>query len=142
VSRSYAAACCAADYSLDPAAACAELHRQLMKMLFTWLMVICGLAGLHGRVLAADPCEVLAAMHERQHPHHHHEPGQPCDPSHDTHCPLDHHHGNCSHAMPMAAEIQHAAGIGGFGFSLSLIRADAQLPPDAPFADLDKPPRI
>ena len=116
---------------------------ELMKLLFTWLVALGVLASLQGRVFAADPCEVLLALHEQEHSGHQHDLAQPCDPSHDQQCPLEHHsHGTCSHAMPMAADIHGPASLGGFGFSLSPIRGETELPPDAPFADLDKPPLI
>jgi hypothetical protein len=114
-----------------------------MKILFTWLVVLGALAGLQGRALVADPCEVIVSMHEQEHSGHQHDPGQPCDPLHDNQCPLEHHqHGNCSHTMPIASEAHDSAHLGAFGFSLSPIRSEAHLPPDGPCADLDKPPLI
>ena len=114
-----------------------------MQLLITWLFALGVCAGLQGRVFAADPCEALLAMHVQEHSGHPHDQGQPCEPSHDDHCPLEHHqHGNCSHAMPLAAELDSPTRVGGFGFSLSPIRSEAQLPPDGPFEDLDKPPLI
>lgn len=114
-----------------------------MRLLFTWLVALGVLVGLQGPAFAADPCEVLVAMHAQEHSGHLHDPGQPCDPSHDSQCPLEHHqHGNCSHTMPLAIEHHAPARLGGFGFSLSPIRSEAQLPPDGPFSDLDKPPVI
>ena len=108
----------------------------------TWLIAFGVLAGLHVRAFGADPCEVLAAMHDAGHSGHHHEHGKPCDPSHDQNCPLDHHHGACSHAMPMAAE-PHLPGIFiGFAFSLSPILREPERAPEEPFAELDKPPLI
>ncbi len=113
-----------------------------MRHWFTWLLALGILAGLQGRVLGADPCEVMAAMHEQEHSGHHHEPGKPCDPSHDKNCPLDHHHhGACAHAMPMAAEPQRHTRAA-FDFSLSPIRRESERAPEAPFAELDKPPLI
>lgn len=114
-----------------------------MRQWFTWLLAFGILAGLQGRLLAEDPCRVIAAMHEHEHSGHDHGHGTPCDPAHDDHCPLEHHnHGTCGHAMPMAAELHATTRLGGFGFSLSPIRSEAELPPEAPFADLDKPPLI
>lgn len=114
-----------------------------MRVILTWLLVFGVLAGLHGRVLGADPCEVIASMHEAEHAGHSHVPGKSCDPSHDQKCPLEHHNqGSCSHCMPMATDPHHPARIGAIAFSLLLLSAEGQSPPEAPYAELDKPPLI
>lgn len=117
--------------------------RALMRILFTWLAVLGVFAGMLGTASAADPCDVLLAMHGEEHADHQHEPGKPCDPVHDKQCPLEHHqHCSCSHAMPMAAELLAPVKLGVHDFSLSPIRGEAELPHDGPVMALDKPPLI
>jgi hypothetical protein len=119
-----------------------------MRTLFTWLALLGIMVGLQGRVLAADPCEVLASLHEAEcgehgHSHHDHDhSGDPQDSSHDDQCPQDHHHGNCGHFMPLASDGLLAPGKTFFGFSLTPVRMEHDSPPEGPFADLDKPPLI
>ena len=114
-----------------------------MRLLFTWLLAFGVLVGLQGRAFAADPCDVLLAMHAEEHSGHHHDPGTPCDPSHDKHCPVEHHqHGACLHSMPMAMDNDSCARLGCSSFSMAPIRSESELVPDGPFSDLDKPPLI
>lgn len=117
--------------------------RPLKALLFTWLVAFGILAGLQGRVFAGDPCEVLLDMHAQEHSGHDHDHDVPCDPSHDDHCPVDHHHQcACSQTMPMSAYQGMFAGLGSSCFSMAPIRSESELPPDGPFSDLDKPPLI
>jgi hypothetical protein len=114
-----------------------------MRLLFTWIVAFGVLAGFCGRALAADPCAVILAMHAQEHSEHHHDPKQPCDPSHDQKCPVEHHQqGHCGHAMPLAAEVQAPVQAGGFRFSLAPVRSEALVLPEEPYAELDKPPLI
>ena len=114
-----------------------------MRLLYTWLVALGVLAGFCGRVIAADPCAVMLAMHAQEHSGHHHDPEKPCDPSHDRKCPVEHHQqGNCCHAMPLAAVIHASAQAGGLGFSLAPVRSDAVVLPEGPYSELDKPPLI
>jgi len=120
-----------------------------MASLFTWLALLGIIAGLQGRVLAHDPCEVLESMHHSEcgdHGHSDHAPhdhGDPSDSSHDSKCPSDHHHhGICGQCMPLASDGMMAQGNHSFGFSLSPVRLEHESPPEGPFADLDKPPLI
>jgi hypothetical protein len=120
-----------------------------MRFLFTWLALFGILVGLQGRVLASDPCKVLASLHEAEcgdhgHSHHDHDHSDdPQDSSHDDQCPQDHHHhGNCGHCMPVFADELLDHGKSTFGFSLSPVRLEHDSPPEGPFADLDKPPLI
>lgn len=111
------------------------------RHLITWLLALGVLLGLQARVLAVDPCETLLAMHQQEHSDHHHDSDKPCDPSHDDHCPVEHHQqGACGHTMPLAAETHSLARVAGSLFSLSPIIEEAELAPDAPSSDLDKPP--
>lgn len=128
--------------SLNPAVSLPSSAR-LMRLLFTWLVVFGVLAGFCGRALAADPCAVILAMHAQEHSGHHHDPEQPCDPSHDQKCPVEHHQqGQCGHTMPLAADIHGSSQVGGFGFSLALVRSEAVVLPEEPVSELDKPPLI
>lgn len=112
-----------------------------MRTLFTWLAVLGILVGLQGRVIAADPCEVLESLHASECGDHHHPDHG--DSSHDEKCPLDHHHhGNCSHFMPLVTDGAISRGSHPFGFSLSPVRLEHESPPEGPFEDLDKPPLI
>lgn len=117
--------------------------RGLRSVYFTWLVAFGILVGLHGRVFAGDPCEVMLAMHQQEHSGHDHDPDLPCDPSHDDQCPIDHHHHcACAHAMPLSVDQGVFAGLGRNGFSMAPIRSESEVPPDGPFSDLDKPPLI
>lgn len=120
-----------------------------MRILSIWLLVLGVCAGFQVRAFGVDPCDILAALRLHEHGNHDghdhgHQPDAPCDSSHDEQCPLEHHHhhANCTHCMPMAAEIPHPARVSGIHFSLVPIRSDAARAPDAPCADLDKPPLI
>ncbi len=114
-----------------------------MRFVITWLVLLGVLAGIPGNVLATDPCDGLVAMHMKEHDGHDHDPAQPCDPSHDQKCPLEHHqHDACCHPMPLVAEEHAPTNLGGFSFSLMPVRSESQRPTDGPFADLDKPPLI
>lgn len=113
-----------------------------MKGFLTWLLVLGVLAGSWSRVLAVDPCDGLLEMHAQEHSHHDHDPKQPCDPSHDSNCPVDHHHGNCCHTLPIVSECQSRVAAPGIHFSLSPLSREAWLKPDEPVHDLDKPPLV
>lgn len=113
-----------------------------MKCAVHWLLILCVLLGLGLRAFAADPCEALIQEHAKQHAQHDHDPFQPCDPSHEEHCPLDHHQGVCTHSMPLADLSQSRTAAGHLAFSLSLMAADVFFAPEEPVAEMDKPPRI
>lgn len=120
---------------------------RLMRATLIWLLVLGVCAGSQLRIIGVDPCEILAAMHLHEHGHHNHENGDthhlPCDSSHDKQCPLEHHHhANCTHCMPMAAELVYPARVCCIHYLLMPIRVDGVRAPDAPCADLDKPPLI
>ena len=119
-----------------------------MRILSIWLLVLGVCAGFQVRAFGVDPCDILAALRMHEHGNHDghnhgHQHDAPCDSSNDEQCPLDHHHhSNCTHCMPMTAEIPHPGQTSGIHFSLVPIRSDSARAPDAPCADLDKPPLI
>jgi hypothetical protein len=118
-----------------------------MGLFLKAIVVLSMLIGMHSRPFAADPCDVMAAMHEHGHDHHHHDhdhPG-PCD-SHENKCPPDHHHHHgagcfCS-GMPMIDHNDHSLRLLAPCFSLSRMRHDRESIPDGPFLSEDKPPLI
>jgi hypothetical protein len=115
----------------------------LMRLLFTWLVAFGVLVGLQERVFATDPCGMLLAMHAEEHSGHHHDTESPCDPAHDKNCPVEHHqHCACVHSMPIAENHSEFARLGCSAFSMAPIRSEADVPPDGPFTELDKPPLI
>ena len=115
----------------------------VLRWIFTWLVLLGVLASLHARASAADPCEVLVAMHEQEHSGHHHDPEEPCDPSHDQHCPLEHHqHSGCCHAMPLADAAGLFVGLTAPVHSLSRHLPECEVAPDGPCLSEDEPPLI
>jgi hypothetical protein len=119
----------------------------LIRVISIWLLVFGVCAGLQARALGVDPCEILAALHLHEHGHHDHDddhlPPAPCESSHDEQCPLGHHHhDNCTHCMPLTVDLPNTAKVTAIGFSLVPILSDAARAPDAPYADLVKPPLI
>ncbi|RPJ35182.1 MAG: hypothetical protein EHM17_03715 [Verrucomicrobiaceae bacterium] len=114
-----------------------------MRWILTCLLLLGLCAGLQGRALAADPCEVLAAMHEHGESDHHHDPGKPCDPEHDKNCPLDHHGHSCfCHAMPLADVGDPLVRLRVPCLSIGRLRHERETAPDGPFLSEDKPPLI
>ncbi len=108
-----------------------------------WLLLLGVFAGLQGRGFAADPCEVLAAMHEHEHSWHDHDPGKPCDPSHDEQCPLEHHsHGCFCHPMPLVDARDLLIRLSVPSLSLSRLRHVRETVPEEPYLSEDKPPLI
>jgi hypothetical protein len=75
----------------------------------------------------------------------HSNPPSPQDHQHDgKDCPLEHHHhhGYCSHGLPLTVDqnLQYR-----FGFpdsSLLGVRHDGEVPPDGPYLSSEKPPLI
>ena len=114
-----------------------------MRLLFTWLLMFGVFAGICERALAADPCETLLKMHAQEHSDHHHDPSQPCDPSHDEKCPLDHHQQcHCGHSMPLADASDLLAGLAAPACSLSRFRPEGEVAPEGPCLSEDEPPLI
>ena len=106
------------------------------------IVVLCMLIGMHSRPFAADPCDVIAEMHEHD---HHHEHPVPCG-SHDEPCPSDHHHHHgagcfCS-VMPMIDQRDHSIRLLAPCFGLSRMQNERESIPDGPFLSEDKPPLI
>jgi hypothetical protein len=117
-----------------------------MRPLFTWLMVICTLAGLNARVLAADSgrvavCDQAAdsCCHDHQDapaPEEHHHDGDDC--------PVDHHHhiGCCAQAQPLTVENNPDGKLGVPGSSLLGVLHESEVPPEEPVLGSEKPPLI
>lgn len=111
------------------------------------ILVLSVLIGMHSRLFAADPCDVIAAMHEHGHYHHHdHDHPDPCD-SHDQQCPPDHHHhhhgaGCFCIGMPMIDQRDHKIQLLAPCFSLSRMKNERENIPDGPCLSEDKPPLI
>ena len=114
-----------------------------MRHLLTWLVLLGVCAGLHARAFAADPCEVMEKMHVHGDAGDCHEPGSPCDSSHDKQCPADHHHHGCfCHGMPLVASGDSAISLQVACSILTRLAHDGENPPDGPFLSEDKPPLI
>lgn len=115
-----------------------------MRMLVQWMLLIGFLTGLQTRVLGADPCKVLASMHETGHPGQCHEDHVPCDPAHDEKCPAEHHHHHnaCGHALPMSAELEMVCRLGMPASSLLTVLPESEPIPDGPYLSSDRPPLI
>lgn len=117
-----------------------------MRPLLTWLMVICTLAGLNARVLAADASRVAVCVksadtccqdhHDAPAPEEHHHDGDDC--------PTDHHHhfGCCSLAQPLTVENNLNGRLGIPGSSLLGVLHESEVPPEAPVLGSEKPPLI
>jgi len=109
------------------------------------IVVLSMLIGMHSRLFAADPCDVMAAaVHEHAQDHHHDQPC-PCD-SHEDKCPPDqhHHHGAgcfCS-AMPMIDQRDQSIRLLAPCTSLSRMHNERESIPDGPYLSEDKPPLI
>ena len=117
-----------------------------MRLLLTWLMVICTLAGLNARVLADEVGRVAVCAqstdtccqdhHDAPGPEKHHHDGDDC--------PLDHHHhfGCCSQALPLTVENNLICRLGIPGSSLLSVLHEGEVPPEAPVLGSEKPPLI
>ncbi len=117
-----------------------------MSLLVTWLMVICTLAGLNARVLAANSGRVAVfAQSVDSCCHDHHDAPAPEEHHHDDDdCPMDHHHhaGCCAQAQPLTVENNFNRSLGIPGFSLLDVVYESELPPEAPVLGSEKPPLI
>ncbi|MBC8126654.1 MAG: hypothetical protein H8M99_05850 [Gloeobacteraceae cyanobacterium ES-bin-144] len=120
-----------------------------MRFAFTWLMVLGVLCGLHSRVIGNDPCDLLAEMH-RAEKHatpaspHLHEDNAPCDSSHDSNCPVEHHNSNgaCSHALPLTTENDFVRRLTEPTSDLVRMISESELVPEGPYLSSVKPPLI
>jgi hypothetical protein len=107
------------------------------------LILLGVIAGMQGRALASDPCEVMETTHLHGNHGHQDEPGKSCDPCHDKQCPLDHHnHGCFCHGMPLVPAFDSFISLQVPCRSLSRLEHDGDNPPDGPFFSEDKPPLI
>jgi hypothetical protein len=125
-----------------------------MKVVFTWLMVFCVLAGLNVRSLGADdhhrlvPCphEVDSCSDDVSTSHHHHDDHGHHHENHDgDHDGKDHHHHHecCSQAQPLGMENQFICRLGPIsGSSLLGVRHEGETTPEEPFLGSEKPPLI
>jgi hypothetical protein len=107
-------------------------------------MLLAVLFGLHLRVLAKDPCEILSLMHQADHSDHHHEGNLPCDPSHNEKCPSEHHHhcGALCHLMPLVSENDFVCRLPLPVSSRLRVIPESDLIPDGPYLSSDRPPII
>ena len=117
---------------------------RVMKTLASWLLVVAVLFGLQLRVLAHDPCEVLATMTEDCHTGHPHENDAPCDSPHDKNCPSEHHHqgGACCHVLPLVSDNQAACRLASPASYRLRLRPERALIPEGPYLSSDRPPLI
>ncbi|MES2924470.1 MAG: hypothetical protein V4819_23155 [Verrucomicrobiota bacterium] len=120
-----------------------------MKVVFTWLMVLCALVGLNLRVVGADAGRVDACSHVAEPccEVDHHDAIAPDDPhGGGDECPPGHHHHHhaccCSPAMPLVVENEIVCRSGVPGSSLLGFRHEGEIPPEGPFLGLEKPPLI
>lgn len=118
-------------------------HR--MRHVFVKWFVMCSLLfGLHSRILAYDPCEVMSRLHADGVCHAEDGECPPGDPNHDEQCPAEHHnhHGICGHATPYAADGLTAISLTLPDSSCLWLRHEGDLLPDGPFLEEDIPPLI
>ncbi len=113
-----------------------------MRNLFIWLLALGIIAGLHARVLAEDPCEIMAECHEHSHdaPCH----GDPCDSDHDGKCPAEHHHhqGCVCPVMPLIPNTDSQMQLGCASSTLSRRIEQRRRIPEGPVLGMDKPPLV
>ena len=126
-----------------------ESPARWMKLIFTWLMIVCTLAGLNARVLGDDANRLTGCSHlaEPCCQDDHHDATAPEDPhGHGDECPPgDHHHHSCgctSHAMPLSVESDLISRLGIPEPSLLGVRHEGDVPPEGPFLGSEKPPLI
>jgi hypothetical protein len=114
-----------------------------MKILTSCLIVVAVLLGLQVRVLADDPCEVLAVMTEDCHSGHDHSNDAPCDSPHDKNCPSDHHKsGACCHILPLVSDNQAVCRLASPASYRLRVRPECALIPEGPYLSSDRPPLI
>lgn len=118
-----------------------SLRKNLMKQLFSWLMVFCVLAGLNVRAIGADHSHLKPQYHAMDSCcGHQEEPAHPDDHEHhDGDC---HHHHCCFHAQPLTVESDHFKRFAFLKSHRLHFRHEAELAPDEPFLGSEKPPLI
>ena len=67
---------------------------------------------------------------------HQHEEGKDCPLEH------HHHHGNCSHVLPVMVDQNFQCRFGVPDSSLLGVRHEGEVPPDGPYLSSEKPPLI
>jgi hypothetical protein len=115
-----------------------------MRLVSSFVLVFAVIIGLQARVLAKDPCEVIASMHQVDPCDHPHEESLPCDPSHEKNCPAEHHHHGCvvCHVSPLASEDDFASRLE-LPTSIRLrLWPESELIPEGPYLSSDRPPII
>jgi hypothetical protein len=125
--------------SFHPAAP--SLRPELMKLLFSWLMVFCVMSGLNVRVIGADhshldqhPASMGGCCEHEELPAHPHDDG-----NHDGDC---HHHHCCVQAQPMTMESEHSNRLAVPASRRLALRHEGEFPPEKPFLSSEKPPLI
>jgi hypothetical protein len=116
----------------------------MRHVLVKWFVMCSLLLGLHARVLAHDPCEVMSRLHAGGVCHVEHGECPPGDPSHDGHCPAEHHNhlGICGHATPYAVDEAAVISLNLSASSCLSLRHEGDLLPDGPLLEVDIPPLI
>jgi hypothetical protein len=118
---------------------------QLVKSLFTWLLLLCVLGGLTARTLAVDtshaprcgePVTCCDDLHEVEVPAEHQHGGEDCPLEH------HHHHGCCAHPLPLTLDSTLSSRLGILGYSLLAVSHEGEITPEEPFFGLEKPPLI
>lgn len=112
--------------------------------LFRWLMLCSLLLGLHARLLAQDPCEVMAKAHSNGTCCVEHEECPPGAPDHDHKCPAEHHQhqGICGHATPYALDDTLVMWVDRSFGANPWLRPEGDDTPDGPLLEEDHPPLI
>ncbi|MEO7099819.1 MAG: hypothetical protein ABI162_10695 [Luteolibacter sp.] len=116
-----------------------------MRSFLTWLMVFGVLAGLNLRALSADgSCIVCFVNVEnccKNAPSTSQEKSQDSD-SKKSPADHEHHHGCCSHVLPLAAMNESNCKFGIPTSFLLVARHESEVAPDGPFLGSEKPPLI
>lgn len=115
-----------------------------MRFVSSLILMLAVFVGLHARVLAKGPCEVIVSMHQADHCDHHHEESPPCDSSQEKDCPAEHHHhcGLGCHVSPLVTEENLSSLLLVPAFSRLRLRSDSELIPEDPDLSSDRPPII
>jgi hypothetical protein len=118
--------------------------RHAMRFGSSFILMLAVLLGLHARVLAKVPCEVIVSTHQADHCDHHHEESPPCDSPHEKDCPAEHHHhcGLGCHVSPLVTEENFASLLLVPAFSRMRLRSESELIPEDPDLSSDRPPII
>jgi hypothetical protein len=119
-----------------------------MRIFLTGWIVLCVLAGLNVRLLAAGAhhaicCEAAATPCEGDHsacpPSEHPQEKDGCPGGEHHH---HHHHACCSHLPPVVAEEMERGALADRGTEWLGIRPECEIAPDGPFLGSEKPPLI